>query len=85
MYYRINDKPQSDSEIIYNTMQNIESPKIPNITHLKLTSSHPAKFPLWVLLIILFGLGIVGIIMVLQINKKYSFTKSKNSNFGIFK
>lgn len=63
-------KPQSDS------MQNIES----NTMRLQLTS----KFPLWVLLIILFALGIVGIIMVLQINKKYSFTKSKNSNFGIF-
>ena len=85
MYYRINDKPQSDSEIFDNTMQNIKSPKITNITNLKIASPHSAKFPLWVLLIILFGLGIIGIIMVLQINKKYSFTPPKKSNFGIFK
>ena len=85
MYYRINDKPQNDSN---NTMQNIDpdSQKITNLSpRLKVVSSSNGKFPLWLLLSILIGLGLVGILMFLQINRKYSFTTGKKSNFGIFK
>lgn len=85
MYYRINDKPQNDSN---NTMQNIDPDpqKITNLSpRLKVVSPSNGKFPLWLLLSILIGLGLVGILMFLQINRKYSFTTGKKSNFGIFK
>jgi hypothetical protein len=85
MYYRINDQPQNDSD---NTTQNIypEPPKIINLSpRLKVASPSNGKFPLWLLISILFGLGLVGILMFLQIKRKYSFTTGKKSNFGIFK
>ncbi len=87
MYYRINDQPQNDSD---NNTQNID-PELPKITNLspRLKLASPSngngKFPLWLLISILFGLGLVGILMFLQIKRKYSFTTGKKSNFGIFK
>lgn len=47
MYYRINDKLQSVSEIneqIGNTLQNIESSKIPNISRFTLAYSPLLNF-----------------------------------------
>ena len=87
MYYRINDQPQNESN---NTMQNID-PDPPKITILPLRvkvdppSNGNGKFPLWLLITILIALGLVGVLMFLQINNKYSFTTEKKSNFGIFK
>ena len=84
MYYRINDEPQNESN---NTMQNID-PDPPKITNLpvRLKVAAPSKkFPLWLLISILIALGLVGILMFLKINRKYSFTTGKKTNFGIFK
>ena len=85
MYYRINDQPQNESN---NTMQNIDPdpPKITNLPlRLKVAPPSKSKFPLWLLITILIALGLVGVLMFLQINNKYSFTTEKKSNFGIFK
>ena len=83
MYYRINDEPQNESN---NTMQNIDPPKITNLPlRLKVAPPSKSKFPLWLLITILIALGLVGVLMFLQINNKYSFKTGKNSNFGIYK
>ena len=85
MYYRINDQPQNDSN---NTMQNIhpDPPKITNLSlGIKLAPPSNSKFPLWLLISILIVLCILGVLMFLQINRKYSFTTRKKTNFGIFK
>ena len=82
MYYRINNEPQIDSEIIEPII--IEPQKTPHMElgTLNLLNSPQNKFPLWLLILILIFLGSVGILLFLKINKKYSPQGNKIHSFG---
>lgn len=76
MYYRINNEPQIDSEIIEPVDDNTTPilRKVDSSTEgaRLLNSSRNNNFPLWLLIVILIFLGIVGLLLFLKINKKYS-------------
>ena len=87
MYYRIDNEPQIDSEIIEPISQE-ETPQLEQQTFHKsliIRKSPNNKFPLWLLLVFLVFLGIIGILFFLKINNKYSTSSlrgSKIQNFG---
>ena len=83
MYYRINNEPQSDSEIIEPVDNITEKTPYRELGTLKFLNSSQNKFPLWLLIVILIFLGSVGILLFLKINKKYSSPGGgKTHNFG---
>ena len=92
MYYRINNEPQIDSEIIEPVDSTTpilkKDPGAPrkvgsSTEGVRLLNSSQNNFPLWLLVVILIFLGLVGILLFLKINKKYSSPKgNKVHSFG---